>query len=502
MDAQTIGGDVHCRSCGYNLRGLQTGGQCPECAADIAASLTPVEIFPDRAARNFTEIGLWLVVLAVGWQALFKASLILGSLDVISAVGPEAFNIANPALVMAVLLVQAFALFFFTARVRGQIRWMVFICLLIIVGIDVLISFGRPSTRWVNLFLESGLAVAFNALWLSHAAAIAEAAGNVALAERFLIFKWTLPLFLALGVVCLMLPRADWQVYGQIFCDGTAAVLSIWMIFLMLQLNGVLQKIHSPRDKAAENSRTISPELTRNGPLWIKWVGAGLIMFCIANSLSTLLAGTGFVLSWLIARSAVYHYSSSAFSPSDPTAAVIFRFLVWGARVVFIFWMTTSLPEESNPLKAEEFSRRGWLRFFALASAAAEIAVPFYQLHSISPSELVYWLEHLLDICESFCFFLYIEKDIAPLIDGEQIRRWAAALKWLVPLVGTFAAEVFYYLDIYDGLNRMRYSDLQTARRLITLSLDISVIWLLFTCWREFQRALRATAPMIAADVI
>ncbi|MFK7883464.1 MAG: hypothetical protein AB8F26_04685 [Phycisphaerales bacterium] len=43
----TVAGDMDCRGCGYNLRGLPNGGQCPECGTSYA-DVTPMPIRPDR----------------------------------------------------------------------------------------------------------------------------------------------------------------------------------------------------------------------------------------------------------------------------------------------------------------------------------------------------------------------------------------------------------------------------------------------------------------------
>ena len=38
-ESRTIGHDLSCMICGYNLRGLQTAGACPECGTDVGRSL-------------------------------------------------------------------------------------------------------------------------------------------------------------------------------------------------------------------------------------------------------------------------------------------------------------------------------------------------------------------------------------------------------------------------------------------------------------------------------
>ena len=36
---RVIDRDTSCRRCGYNLRGLSTAGQCPECGAEVESSI-------------------------------------------------------------------------------------------------------------------------------------------------------------------------------------------------------------------------------------------------------------------------------------------------------------------------------------------------------------------------------------------------------------------------------------------------------------------------------
>ncbi len=60
--------DLPCRECGYNLRGLQSAGQCPECGAAISRSLTD-----DQIANSSKK---WLRVIRLGFM-LMAVSLIL-----------------------------------------------------------------------------------------------------------------------------------------------------------------------------------------------------------------------------------------------------------------------------------------------------------------------------------------------------------------------------------------------------------------------------------------
>lgn len=50
----TVSGDMECRGCGYNLRGLPNGGKCPECGTSYA-DITPMAIIPPRQRRPEDE---------------------------------------------------------------------------------------------------------------------------------------------------------------------------------------------------------------------------------------------------------------------------------------------------------------------------------------------------------------------------------------------------------------------------------------------------------------
>jgi len=88
----TIEREIACRECGYNLRGLASTGDCPECGFAVGLSITDsmdnfLRCLPDEARRNLrmevllTADGLWIsglplvagllvvaIAAAVGWR--------------------------------------------------------------------------------------------------------------------------------------------------------------------------------------------------------------------------------------------------------------------------------------------------------------------------------------------------------------------------------------------------------------------------------------------------
>ncbi len=60
--AAPIRGDLLCAKCGYNLRGLQTDGTCPECGNPIAPSLHSRTIFGDPFWLDDVTQGLRIMI--------------------------------------------------------------------------------------------------------------------------------------------------------------------------------------------------------------------------------------------------------------------------------------------------------------------------------------------------------------------------------------------------------------------------------------------------------
>lgn len=95
--------DIRCRECRYNLRGLDSAGDCPECGHPIGLSLTDtmdnfLRSLPDEARRNlrieitFEPDGMWNtswpllagvsvipVAAALGWHFFASLGLFLGA---------------------------------------------------------------------------------------------------------------------------------------------------------------------------------------------------------------------------------------------------------------------------------------------------------------------------------------------------------------------------------------------------------------------------------------
>jgi len=71
---KAIDQDRPCPHCGYNLKGLEVGGRCPECGAGIApkrAKKAPSELpFHETPAAYMRSIQLGFALLSIGWIAL------------------------------------------------------------------------------------------------------------------------------------------------------------------------------------------------------------------------------------------------------------------------------------------------------------------------------------------------------------------------------------------------------------------------------------------------
>jgi len=71
-DAGPIEGDLTCPSCGYNLRGLQPGGRCPECGAAIRPVATLVQLSTGELVKlgliTVRGFALVAILFGLGWE--------------------------------------------------------------------------------------------------------------------------------------------------------------------------------------------------------------------------------------------------------------------------------------------------------------------------------------------------------------------------------------------------------------------------------------------------
>ena len=78
--------------------------------------------------------------------------------------------------------------------------------------------------------------------------------------------------------------------------------------------------------------------------------------------------------------------------------------------------------------------------------------------------------ELLWDVCLSVCFYLYIQKELAPRVHDYAVASQAAGLKWLVPGVMSVALELLYYASSTNG-----------SIAGVTQSFRMFVLWLIWS---------------------
>jgi hypothetical protein len=143
--APTIATDVFCRSCSYNLRGLQRGGTCPECGRPIPLDLTVAAdplLSGDRAQRSKMLWGLTLLTLCC----------------VAAVVARVGFSVAWSLRVPAPLWT------YIACNVGIALAWMVGVFLVTPARLDAIL----PARRWLRrLARVSQIAwLASNTCWL------------------------------------------------------------------------------------------------------------------------------------------------------------------------------------------------------------------------------------------------------------------------------------------------------------------------------------------------
>ncbi|MFW6033361.1 MAG: hypothetical protein ACOCTI_08315, partial [Phycisphaeraceae bacterium] len=87
--------DLHCLNCGYNLRGLDAAGLCPECGEPVADTLRGdwlIDAAPAWTSGLASGMGLLLVAFAL-WLGMFGA--FTGGVDVGSVVWPAGTLLAS-----------------------------------------------------------------------------------------------------------------------------------------------------------------------------------------------------------------------------------------------------------------------------------------------------------------------------------------------------------------------------------------------------------------------
>ncbi len=108
--------DLYCAKCGYNLRGLDLGGKCPECSCDIADSLDARKVFgvdTSRRLANTVRTALvahsvyaasWcLFLMGYLWHALAPITALPTPFAAVDSLLPLLYLAGQPAILIALL---------------------------------------------------------------------------------------------------------------------------------------------------------------------------------------------------------------------------------------------------------------------------------------------------------------------------------------------------------------------------------------------------------------
>ena len=95
-ESRTIDRDLSCMICGYNLRGLQTAGACPECGTDIARSTQGDLLeFADRNWVGSVYRGTCLLTIADGLLVICILAAIVIPFVLMAVSNPTASNVVG-----------------------------------------------------------------------------------------------------------------------------------------------------------------------------------------------------------------------------------------------------------------------------------------------------------------------------------------------------------------------------------------------------------------------
>lgn len=498
MSEATIDRDLPCRGCGYNLRGLSPAGRCPECSTNVATSLQPTALSLSQPGHfRVADAGARMILAVCCWEILSKAGwiLILFRNMPVQWIRPVELICREPAAMVLVCLLQNVALFAFSALARSQFRIVLFVLGMILIAMLIPFCIGHRFDTRITVLAQAFVAVIFYPRWLGYAWRLAASAGDDLLARRFRFMQWRVPAALAIYLLGILV-YSSFFAPALIVTDAAIIALSAWMIFLVLRLRTTLQRI-TPSDGAGDRNALAPQEpraqLLRHGQRWLSRAHAGLLMEGIWLGLVLVFPISSFLNSRL-ASSAI---SASEDLPRDLhlTAVRIVGALVGAAQLFFIWWMSSSPPDEPRQDgPSARMTLRQWLRLFTAFWFFASLVIPFDELLRMRPPEPMPAILALLHGGFFFCLFLFIEKDLAVHADDPDVREQAAILKWFLPLL--IETTPLLLIAASNGLiGRASALALNHLQHMLIIVSGLWAIWLLYWLSRSFARAADAAKP-------
>ncbi len=226
LQSDTVGDDVICLQCGYNIRGLPRGGRCPECGTPFQRSLqgnllrysSPAYlatlnrgvflILAAIAAQVICTIGGWILIGLLtrrGWTDVARVSELLLStastgLSVVSLIGWWLFSAPDPAFVGAGAGTTARKVVRTTVAAAAVLTAMVTVA-------DTLATSSAPSgTAAGDILLGVVQAIKFFAAML-YLRWLAPHFPNTVIGALARLLMWLCPLLVTVGsLLCLIGP--------------------------------------------------------------------------------------------------------------------------------------------------------------------------------------------------------------------------------------------------------------------------------------------------------
>jgi hypothetical protein len=497
MSNAVIDRDLLCRGCGYNLRGLLPTGSCPECATEIAVSLIPSSLSQSKASDfRLTDAGALMILIVCCWEIISKVGWILKLFH--AAPGQVLWFInlvcSNPRMMVLISLLQVVALFAFSALARSQFRQVMLVLGLLLSVMEIPFAIGNRWDKEITVLAEAFIAIVFYPQWLGYAARMAAAAGDGLLCNRFVILRWTLPGVL---VAHLIVYLSDFV--PMIVSDIPIIFLIAWMIPLILRLRTALHRITPSDDWSAPvpTPKPPAPDLARQDKRWLWRVHAGLVMESIVLGVVLIFPIFAFVNSRLenLGMPGIPTREMSRGYSHAAVRMLLFAILE-AAQLVCVWWISWPAPHErpSGP------AARLWLRFFAAVALAVSMGSVIYAILGNGHSTEASGFGLLLHGAMLFCLFLFIEKDLAVRAADEDVRRQAAMLKWLLPLVIGGEPAIVVVGQLLGLINPPAALALSHLGRMLIIVSCVWGIWIIYWLSQSFARAL--ATPLNPGDVI
>jgi hypothetical protein len=370
--------------------------------------------------------GTALIALLLLWDIVCWAFLLFWQKS------PTTRTLLAPEPALLVLVAQGVALFLFAANLRTSLRWVSLLLPILIALLAIAYDWFHPKELVLINWAELPLSIGFNIIWLRAATEIAAAARAPSMASQFRTLTVVLPAIL--GIHWLL---------DLTQVSGTSALYSIVTIALLI-IDGWALIAAAVLGAALFNTKGVLLHTVDSHPpveaesAWIKTIAAGLALMWVLTVVRYCLANADF-FSPLESRRA--RVSGAGFA--DPIMSLIVAAVLRLPELLAIWWMTVPPPPQAPGDNEESQSRRSWLRFLTICLIAGRLMPALYGFAGATPSVLVTRTTTAIFMIHIFLFYSYIEKDLGPLIENDDLKAHARIQKWIWPAT-TMLSELLF----------------------------------------------------------